>query len=77
MGINPVWFGIIIVKLIEISVITPPIGQNLFAVQSAAGPEASFSEIVRGVMPFLLIELVVLALLIAVPGLSLWIPNSI
>jgi tripartite ATP-independent transporter DctM subunit len=77
IGVNPVWFGIIVVKLIEISVITPPIGLNLFAVQSAAGPEASFSEIVRGVMPFLLIELVVLALLIAVPGLSLWIPNSI
>lgn len=76
-GVNPIWFGIIVVKLIEISVITPPIGLNLFAVQSAAGPEATFSEIVRGVIPFLLIELVVLILLIAFPAMSLWLPEQV
>jgi len=77
VGVNPVWFGIIVVKLIEISVITPPIGLNLFAVQSAAGPQASFGTIVRGVVPFIGIELVVLAALIAFPALSLWLPSAL
>ncbi len=77
VGVNPVWFGIIVVKLIEISVITPPIGLNLFAVQSAASPQASFGTIVRGVIPFIGIELVVLAALIAFPALSLWLPSAL
>lgn len=77
VGVNPVWFGIIVVKLIEISVITPPIGLNLFAVQSAAGPQASFGTIVRGVIPFIGIELVVLAALITFPALSLWLPSAL
>jgi C4-dicarboxylate transporter, DctM subunit len=77
VGVNPVWFGIIVVKLIEISVITPPIGLNLFAVQSAAGPEAGFGTIVRGVIPFIFIELWVLAALIAFPALSLWLPGAL
>lgn len=77
IGVNPIWFGIVVVKLIEISVITPPIGLNLFAVQSAAGPSASFVTLVRGVLPFIAIEVVVLVLLIAFPAISLWLPNSI
>lgn len=77
VGIHPVWFGIIVVKLIEISVITPPIGLNLFAVQSAAGPQTTFGTIVRGVIPFIGIELVVLAALIAFPALSLWLPSAL
>lgn len=77
VGVNPVWFGIIVVKLIEISVITPPIGLNLFAVQSAAGPQASFGTIVRGVIPFIGIELLVLAALITFPALTLWLPGAL
>jgi tripartite ATP-independent transporter DctM subunit len=77
LGVNPVWFGIIVVKLIEISVITPPIGLNLFAVQSAAGPGTSFGTIVQGVVPFIIIELGVLATLIAFPALSLWLPGAL
>ena len=77
VGVNPIWFGIIVVKLIEISVITPPIGLNLFAVQSAAGPDTSFGMIVRGVIPFLVIEFLLLIALIAFPAISLWLPGTL
>ena len=76
LKIDPIWFGIILVKLIEISVLTPPVGLNLFAVQSASGGLASFQQVVRGVMPFIALELVVLALLVAVPELTTWLPNQ-
>lgn len=74
LDINPIWFGIVLVKLIEISVITPPVGINLFAVLGAVSGQAQFSHVVRGVLPFLAMELVVLALLIAFPAIATWLP---
>ena len=74
--INPIWFGIVLVKLIEISVITPPIGLNLFAVMSAVDDDTSFWHLVKGVIPFLIMEFIVLALLIAFPALATWLPTQ-
>jgi len=74
--IDPIWFGILVVKLIEISVITPPVGMNLFAVMSAADPDTKFSDLVRGVMPFIAMEMVVLTILIVFPEISLWLPEK-
>ena len=74
LGIDPIWFGVLVVKLIELSTITPPVGLNLFAVLSASEGRVSTRQIYIGVMPFVLIELVVLAVLIAFPELSLWLP---
>lgn len=73
--IDPIWFGIILVKLIEISVITPPVGLNLFAVMGAVDPDTRFSHVVRGVIPFILMELVVLTMLILFPEIALWLPE--
>jgi len=75
LEIDPIWFGIVLVKLIEISVITPPVGLNLFAVLSAAGDRASFHNVVKGVMPFIALELIVLTLLVLVPELITWLPD--
>jgi tripartite ATP-independent transporter DctM subunit len=75
-GIDPIWFGVILVKLVEISVITPPIGLNLFAVMSAVDRNTRFSHLIRGVLPFLVVELLVLGLLIAYPALSTWLPQQ-
>ena len=75
-GIDPIWFGIIIVKIIEISVITPPVGINLYAVMSGAGKDASFRDLTLGVLPFILVDLITLAILIAFPVLSLWLPET-
>ncbi|MBX3631721.1 MAG: TRAP transporter large permease subunit [Simplicispira sp.] len=76
LGIDGVWFGIVLVKLVEISVITPPVGMNLFAVMSAVDEKTTFGHVARGVMPFIALELIVLALLIAFPDLVTWLPKQ-
>ncbi|MEM7224476.1 MAG: TRAP transporter large permease subunit [Pseudomonadota bacterium] len=76
LNIDPIWFGIVLVKLIEISVVTPPVGLNLFAVMGGVGNQASFGDIYKGVMPFIFLDLIVLALLILVPGLATWLPQQ-
>ena len=75
LGIDPIWFGIVLVKLIEISVVTPPVGINLFAVMSAVGSQATFKHVYLGVAPFIVFDLVVLGLLIAFPDLATWLPR--
>ena len=75
--IDPIWFGIILVKLIEISVVTPPVGLNLFAVLGAVDRSTTrYGHVVRGVAPFILLELIVLGLLIAFPQIALWLPEK-
>ena len=76
LGIDPIWFGIVLVKLVEISVITPPVGMNLFAVMSAVDDKTKFSHVATGVMPFIALELIVLALLVAYPQLVTWLPQQ-
>ena len=75
LNIDPIWFGIILVKLIEISVVTPPVGINLFAVMGAVNKQVGFAEVYKGVIPFILFDLVVLALLIWFPELATWLPD--
>jgi tripartite ATP-independent transporter DctM subunit len=75
LGYDPIWFGVILIKLIEIGVLTPPIGLNLFAVISSADGRITTNEMFRGVIPFLLLELVILAGLYMFPSIVLWLPN--
>ena len=75
LGFDPIWFGVILIKIIEIGVLTPPVGLNLFAVISAAGGEISSTQMFRGVLPFLAVEVVVLSILIAFPEITLWLPS--
>ena len=75
-GIDPIWFGIIFVKVIEISVITPPVGLNLYAVMTGAGKDANFRDLVFGVVPFICMDVVTLTILIIFPGLSTWLPET-
>jgi len=76
LDINPIWFGIVLVKLIEISVITPPVGFNIFAVMSAVKGQATFGDVYKGVLPFIVLDLIVLALLIMFPQLATWLPET-
>jgi TRAP-type C4-dicarboxylate transport system permease large subunit len=76
LGIDPIWFGILIVKLVEIGVLTPPVGLNLFAVMSVVDKDTTWSDLIRGVVPFILLELIVLGLLVIYPELSLWLPRK-
>ncbi|MGE3987298.1 TRAP transporter large permease subunit [Pseudorhodoplanes sp.] len=73
LGYDPIWWGIMMVILVELGVLTPPFGMNLF-VMKALVPDERMSTIFRGVMPFVAADIVKIALLIAFPALILWLP---
>jgi tripartite ATP-independent transporter DctM subunit len=73
-NINVVWFGILIVLLVELGQITPPMGMNLFVIRNITGEP--LGSVIRGTMPFYLIYLLLIALIIVFPGLVLWLPGS-
>lgn len=72
-GFDGVWLGILIVKLIEIGMVTPPVGINVFVVAGTSGLRSS--DVFRGVWPFLVIEIVMIVVLFAVPDIVLWLPS--
>ena len=74
LGFDPVWFGIIVVCVIEISLITPPVGMNIFVLSSVM-PNVPTTTIWRGVVPFICADVVRMAVLIAFPALSLFLPK--
>lgn len=75
LGIDPIWLGVVVVKLIEIAAITPPVGLNLFAVLGASNGQITSREMFVGVWPFILVEFITLGFLFLVPGLATWIPD--
>ncbi|MQX35584.1 TRAP transporter large permease [Roseospira navarrensis] len=74
LGFDPIWFGVIMVSVVEVGLITPPVGMNLFVIM-AGTPGLRLQVISRGVLAFLAADVVRLALLILIPGLSLWLPS--
>jgi tripartite ATP-independent transporter DctM subunit len=74
LGLDLVWFGIVVVVVIEISLITPPIGLNVF-VLNAMLPEVPLTRIFRGVLPFIAADIVRITLIVAIPSLSLFLPR--
>jgi tripartite ATP-independent transporter DctM subunit len=73
-GLSPIWFGIFLVRTMEIGFITPPIGMNVFVIQSIA-KDIPIGTVFKGVIPFILADFAHLALLIAFPALTLALPN--
>ena len=76
LGFDPIWFGVIIVMTVELGLIHPPVGMNVFVIKSVVG-ELKFSTIFRGVAPFIVTDLVRLAILVAVPALATWLPGRL
>ena len=76
MGFDPIWFAVIVVKLMEVGVITPPVGINLFTVVSASDGQLKLTTLYRGITPLFCIEMVILFILIQFPILSTWLPNA-
>ena len=74
LGFDPVWFGILIVTIVEIGMISPPVGMNLF-VMNALLPLVKLKAIFQGVWPFVMADIVRLGILIAFPAISLWLPS--
>lgn len=75
LGLDPIWFGVYFVLLIEIALITPPVGLNLFVIQAIAG--TPLSTVVKGVLPFVLMMLGVAVLLALFPQIALWLPENL
>ncbi|MDU8925826.1 TRAP transporter large permease [Alisedimentitalea sp. MJ-SS2] len=75
LGFDPVWFGIIVVVVTEISLITPPVGLNVFVLKGVVG-DVSTGTIFRGVTPFWVMDILRLALLLAIPALALYLPSQ-
>jgi tripartite ATP-independent transporter DctM subunit len=76
LGFDPIWFGILVVCVVEIGMISPPVGMNIFVLRSVL-PDVETGMIWRGVMPFILADVARLALLIAFPIGSLWLPRTL
>ena len=75
LGFDPIWFGMVSIIAIEIGLLTPPFGMVAFAMQSALGKAATIQDIFAGSMPFTLLLVIALALVIAIPSISTWLPN--
>ena len=74
LGFNPVWFGVLLMVLLEMALLTPPIGINLYVVQSVRRT-GSLTDVVIGTLPFLVAMFLMVVLLILFPGVALWLPN--
>jgi tripartite ATP-independent transporter DctM subunit len=74
LGFDPVWFGILIVTIVEIGMISPPVGLNLFVLNSLL-PNVKLTTIYKGVWPFVVADVVRLGILIAFPFIALWLPG--
>ncbi|HBA33261.1 MAG TPA: C4-dicarboxylate ABC transporter permease, partial [Gammaproteobacteria bacterium] len=74
LGFDPIWFGIILVKMVEMCLITPPIGLNCYVVNGMR-PDIPLQDIFRGIWPFFAIDIVVVGLLIAYPEIVTFLPE--
>lgn len=74
LGIDPIWYGVLLMINLELALITPPVGMNLFTIKAIA--RAPISEIMRGVVPYVLLLLLGLFLLLAFPGIATWLPST-
>lgn len=77
LGYDLVWFGVIMVKYLEIGMITPPVGLNVFVLKSAIGDAVKLETIFRGIAWFLAVDCVTVAFLIAFPGFVTWLPDLV
>ncbi|MBT4017073.1 MAG: TRAP transporter large permease [Alphaproteobacteria bacterium] len=76
LGFDPIWFGIIVVKMAEICLITPPIGLNCYVVNGVR-PDIPLQDVFKGIAPFFVADVVTVGLLLAFPGIILWLPNLV
>ncbi len=74
LGFDPIWFGVIIVMTVELGLIHPPVGMNVFVIKSVV-QDVKFATIFRGVLPFIATDLIRLVILIAFPLLATWLPQ--
>jgi tripartite ATP-independent transporter DctM subunit len=75
LGFDPIWFGIIVVMVVELGLITPPVGMNVFIIKGMA-PEVPLSKIYKGVLPFVIAQILLIGLILAFPKIATWLPST-
>jgi C4-dicarboxylate transporter DctM subunit len=75
MGFSGIWFGILVTKLIEVSLITPPLGLNVYVIKGIL-PEVDTATIFKGCIPFLIMDILTLMILFLFPQIVLWLPST-
>jgi C4-dicarboxylate transporter DctM subunit len=75
LGIDPIWFGVFVVIMSEVALVTPPIGANVFVMRRVT-PDVPMADIFLGVLPFVIGELVIVALLVMFPEIATWLPSQ-
>ena len=75
LGMDPVWFGIIVVMVFELGLITPPVGMNVFIIKGMA-QEVALADIYKGVLPFVIAQVLLIALIVAFPDIATWLPST-
>ena len=75
LGLSLLWFGVVLTKLLEVGMITPPIGMNVFVIKSVVGKLVSTAQVFRGIFWFLMMDLFVLFLLMTFPEIILFLPE--
>lgn len=76
LGYNPIWFGVVFTVNMEMALLTPPVGMNLFVLKAISPPEITMGTIIRGAVPFVMVQAIVLVITIVFPQLSLWLPSK-
>jgi C4-dicarboxylate transporter DctM subunit len=76
LGIDPIWFGVFIVLMSEVALITPPVGMNLYVVQSIRNDGGPISDVINGVWPYVVMMLGFTVFLWYVPEVVLWLPRN-
>jgi TRAP-type C4-dicarboxylate transport system permease large subunit len=74
LGFDPIWFGVIIVVIVEMGVITPPVGINVYVIKGIAR-DVPIATIFRGILPFLIAELILVGILMAFPKIATFLPS--
>ncbi len=74
LGFDPVWFGVLIILLVETAMVTPPVGINLFVVQGMR-ERGQIADVIIGAIPFVFALVIMIGILIVYPNLALWLPN--
>ena len=75
LGFDPIWFGIIVVMVVELGLITPPVGMNVFIIKGMAS-DVSLANIYKGVLPFVMAQIALIAIIVTFPKLATWLPST-
>jgi TRAP-type C4-dicarboxylate transport system permease large subunit len=75
LGFDPIWFGIIVVMVVELALITPPVGMNMFVIKGMI-PDVPLSKIYAGVLPFAVAQAILIAIIFAFPEIATWLPET-